>query len=98
MNFRLEPSDITVVVGTSKWNSGGIGILNSGGTAYNVETFIIHEQYNSSFMYDIGIMRMQEPITFTRYVKPIRYSAEVVPDDVDLEVKNMNFRFKNLID
>lgn len=83
MNFRLEPLDITVIVGTSKWNSGG--------TAYNLERFIIHERYGEgAFMFDIGIIRVQEPITFTRYVKPIRYSAEVVPEDVKLEVKRNN--------
>lgn len=84
MNLRLKSSDVTVIVGTSKWNSGG--------TAYNVDKFIIHERYgDGAFMFDIGIIRVQEPIIFTKYVKPIHYSAEEVPQNVELEVKNPNF-------
>ena len=79
MNCRQEPPDITVVVGTSKWNSGG--------TSYRVLRFIRHEKYEEgSYTYDIGLIRVKGPIQFTKYVKPIRYSATEVPDDVELEV------------
>lgn len=75
----MRPTDFTIVVGTSRWNSFG--------TNYKVREFVIHEQYyGRDHAFDIALVRVQDPIKFTKYVKPIRYSAEEVPDDVELEV------------
>lgn len=73
IHFRLGAADITIIVGTSKWTSGG--------TAYKVQRFIAHEEYSKkNYAFDIGLIRVEGPIKFTKYVKPIRYSSEEVPE------------------
>lgn len=63
MNFRLKPNeDVNVIVGTNRWDSGG--------TAYKVQKFITHEKFEErAYAFDIGLIRVQNPIRFTKFVK-----------------------------
>lgn len=66
-------------MGTNQWKSGG--------THYETEKFIIHENYNNpQHAYDIGLIRVQTPIKFSEKVQPIKLSEKVVGADENLQV------------
>ncbi|XP_016967465.1 trypsin alpha-like [Drosophila biarmipes] len=61
---RLEAEDFKVRAGTAMSNSGGIVV--------EVAAIRAHEVFKmSKFKYDIGLMRLSEPLEFTNKVQPI---------------------------
>ncbi|PSN49716.1 Chymotrypsin-1, partial [Blattella germanica] len=61
---ELYPTRYSVLVGTVK--------LSEGGTRYNVSSIKKHEDYFfENVTNDIGIVKLEEPLTFNKYVKPI---------------------------
>lgn len=77
--FRRTPSGIKIVAGTNKWNLGG--------STYEAEKFIVHKQHDSpQFAYDIGLIRVQTPISFDEKVQPIKFSKKFIPAGFNLMV------------
>lgn len=65
--------------------------MNEGGTYYKIKRFSAHSQYNKpSFAYDIALVKVQGKIQFNENVKPIRYTADEVPDKSTLQLSNFN--------
>ncbi|XP_055301507.1 chymotrypsin-2-like [Sitodiplosis mosellana] len=65
----------------------GSNDLKTGGTSYNVDKKIIHEQYNNpAYAYDIAVVRVQGSIELNDKVKTIEYSSEEVPDGAVLQL------------
>lgn len=59
----------------------GTNHRNSGGDVYNVERTIIHPEYleDEIILNDIGLIRVQGGIKYTKKVQPIRINKEPVP-------------------
>lgn len=56
--------------------------LKGNGSYVGVEKLIYHERYNQpSFHNDIGLIKLNESLTFTNSVQPIEYSHAYVPDN-----------------
>lgn len=54
------------------------------GTYYPVVDYTLHEKYDNPFYaHDIGVVRVGKSIKFSDKVKPISYSPEEVPDNVE---------------
>lgn len=61
--------------------------LNSGGTRYDVEKFIPHEEYDKPpFANDIALIRIKGEIQFNDKVQPIQYSDKFINDDTYLQI------------
>lgn len=76
----MDPLQIDVVVGTTKWNTGG--------DHYGVAKAISHEKYVSDlYAYDIALLKLKKPIKFSNKVQAIKYSAKVVPLNKQLKVR-----------
>lgn len=69
--FRLKPEHFEVVVGSTKWSSGG--------THYKASKAILHANYkSSSYAFDIALIKLKTPIKFGAKVQPIKYSKKEV--------------------
>lgn len=82
----------------------GTNSLNSGGTRYNLEKILVHEQYNKpALAYDISLIRVQRDIQFNAKVKSIELEKTQVPAGTELvatgwgllSVTKMVFNVKN---
>ena len=71
-----DPNSLDILVGTND--------LKNGGTYYEVDKFIMHENYNGTFAYDVAVIRVKETIKFNDRVKPIELSSEEVQDGTDV--------------
>lgn len=76
--FFSGTSNIQVLVGTND--------LQSGGTRYKPERFIVHESYNrpNTYQNDIALIKM-EKMQFNENVQPIKYSENFVKDGTQLQ-------------
>lgn len=72
--FGMNPSDYKVVVGSTK--------LNSGGDTYDVERFVVHENFTVSDITvsenDIALIKVKGDIKFTDKVQPIPLGSKFV--------------------
>lgn len=63
----------------------GTNDLKNGGSRYEVEKFIRHEQYDKpEFANDIALIRVKGEIQFNDKVQPIKYSEKFINADTYL--------------
>lgn len=64
----------------------GTNDLKSGGTYYKAADLITHEGYDlPPFANDIGVVRVQGEIEFSRKVQPIKFTSKKVDGGVALQ-------------
>lgn len=69
----------------------GTNDLREGGTYYNVEKLIRHQNYNSpSFANDIALIKIVGEIDFNDKVQPIEVASEDVPDKTPLQLSKFS--------
>lgn len=74
-----EPEYIDIVVGTTKWQTGG--------ARHKAIKAIAHEKYHdATYAYDIALIKLAKPISYNEKVQPINYSAKVVPIGQSMKV------------
>lgn len=75
---RKFPQEIKVIVGTND--------LNSGGSQYNVQKLIIHEEYDH-LANDIGLLEINGTIEFDGIkVQPIKLSNKFIKEGARLQI------------
>lgn len=68
-SFRIRPSWLTVVVGTSS--------LSSGGQPHKVSKIISHQNFNPRFIEnDVALLKLFRPLVFTKTVQQIALETE----------------------
>lgn len=75
------------MVGTNEWSNG---------THYNVSNIIVHEKFKlPDYINDIALIRVQSPIEFNERVQPIKFSAEEVQPDTNLQTTGWGYTKTN---
>lgn len=70
---------MTVVVGTND--------LSRGGSHHQVIKLISHNQYNpTTLKNDIGLVKLNRPIAFRKYARPISLARKDVPTNTELKL------------
>ncbi|KAG4071137.1 hypothetical protein HA402_008905 [Bradysia odoriphaga] len=65
----------------------GSNELRSGGTYYEAERLISHENYNiPKGAYDVALVKVREPIEFNDNVSPIELDDREVPDGAEVQL------------
>ncbi|XP_026464943.1 trypsin-1-like [Ctenocephalides felis] len=76
---RAYPPDFTVVTGSIQ--------LLAGGQSHAVQSIVFHEKFAQSHLNnDVAIIKLQRPMTFNQYQKPIRLPNSDTPSGVLLTV------------
>lgn len=88
IHFRFAPDHIEVVVGTNKWETGGVH--------YKPSKIIPHKEYKQTlYPFDIALIKLKTPIKFNKKVQPINYSNKVVPGGKNMRVSGWGLLWEN---
>lgn len=75
----MDAKSIDVVVGTTKWRTGG--------DHYKPLKLIPHDLFGKvESGYDIGLIKLEKPLVFNERVRDIKYSAKELPANQKLTV------------
>lgn len=74
-----DPSDLEVLVGTNS--------LKEGGDRYKPDKLFYHSRYNRpQFHNDVGLVRLEKSVTFSKLVQSVPYSEKEVPANVTVRL------------